>query len=143
MGDLLAEFQRGAAKPAEEEESSSATNPLVSGGDFMQQFFQDVEVVKRQVAAIQQTSVQVQDINQKVALATTTEKEQELSEELKPLLSAANKKANVAKQILQKLREDTERIKTSKDASKQAAEVRIRENLVNTVCFYICYHIYF
>jgi len=48
-------------------------------------------------------------------------------------LSDANKKAQVAKQLLQRLREDTERLKTSKDAGKQVSEIRIRENLMNTL----------
>ena len=99
----------------------------------MEQFFADVEVVKKQIAIITHSSKHISDINQRVVLATTAEKEQELSDELKPVLSDANKKAQVAKQILQKLREDTERIKTSKEGNKQAADIRIRENLVNTL----------
>ena len=104
-----------------------------AGEQFMSQFFIDVELVKKQIAIITQSSKQISDINQRVLLVTTAEKEQELSDELKPVLSDANKKANVAKQLLQRLREDTERLKTSKDASKQVSEIRIRENLVNTL----------
>ena len=99
----------------------------------MSQFFIDVELVKKQIAVITQSSKQISDINQRVLLVTTADKEQELSDELKPVLSDANKKANVAKQLLQRLREDTERLKTSKDAAKQVSEIRIRENLVNTL----------
>jgi t-SNARE complex subunit (syntaxin) len=106
-----------------------------SNGDkqFMAEFFADVEIVKKQMAVISAASVHITDINQRVVLATTAAREQELSDELKPVLNESNKKAQVAKQILQRLREDTERIKTSKEGSKQASEIRIRENLVNTL----------
>lgn len=100
---------------------------------FMAQFFKDIEIVKKQVAFIGQSTANIKDINQRVALATTTEKEQDLSEELKPLLADSNKKATIAKTLLQKLREDTERLKSSKDAANNVSDIRIRENLVNTL----------
>ena len=98
---------------------------------FMEQFFADIEQVKKHIGVITESTAHVADINQRVLLAANSEKEQGLSDELKPVLNNANKKAHVAKQILQKLREDTERIKTSKDG--KPSEIRIRENLVNTV----------
>lgn len=99
----------------------------------MAEFFADVEIVKKQMAVISASTLHITDINQRVVLATTSAREQELSDELKPVLNDANKKAQVAKQILQRLREDTERIKTSKEGTSQASEIRIRENLVNTL----------
>jgi len=99
----------------------------------MCQFFIDVELVKKNISSIKAASKAVTDINQKVALATTAEKEAELSEALKPVLKDANKKAQLSKQLLQALREETDKVKESKDAGKLASEIRIRENLVNTL----------
>ena len=65
-------------------------------------------------------------------LATTPEKEQQLSADLTPVIQATNKKASVAKQLLQSLREETERQKTSTNSGEKN-EIRIRENLINTL----------
>lgn len=99
----------------------------------MTQFFADVEMIKKHISSIKAASKGVMDISQKVAMATTAEREAECSEALKPILKDANKKAQMAKQLLQALREETDKIKDSKDAGKQASEIRIRDNLVNTL----------
>jgi t-SNARE complex subunit (syntaxin) len=65
-------------------------------------------------------------------LATTSEREAELSHELSPIISTTNKKAAVAKQLLARLKEETDRMKTEKN-SKDANTLRIRENLTNTL----------
>ena len=63
-------------------------------------------------------------------MTTTSEKEKELSSELGPLISDTNKKAAFAKNLLGKLREETEKMKSS---SGNNPEIRIRENLANTL----------
>ncbi|CAE7677949.1 Stx3, partial [Symbiodinium microadriaticum] len=69
-----------------------------------------------------------------VALATTPEREQELSANLGPIITDTNKRAALAKQLLQRLREDCDGIKSSPSTSqKEANELRIRENLINTL----------
>lgn len=136
MADRLSEFQSGATHvtSAEEVDIEMADSSASQKNEkYMSQFFADVESIKKYISAIRGASKAVTDINQKVALATTAEKESELSEALKPVLKDANKKAQLAKQLLQGLREETDKIKESKDAGKQAAEIRIRENLVNTL----------
>lgn len=137
MGDLLAEFRQGAvavptADPDDVDVEMRDTNS--GGGEkYMADFFSDVEIIKGHIAAIKGASKAISDINQKVALATTADKESELSEQLKPVLKDANKRAQVAKQYLQALRDQTDELKRSRDAGKQAAEIRIRENLINTL----------
>lgn len=64
-----------------------------------------------------------------VVLATTNEHEQDESRELETLIKDTNQKAAVAKQLLKKLREETE---TMAPGSKQS-EIKIRDNLVNTM----------
>lgn len=101
--------------------------------DFMQQFFGDADRVKACIKDIVEATKKIADINQNVVQATTADKEQDFSSELEPLIKSTNKKAANAKQTLQKLREDTERLKTSNSGSKQTPEIRIRENLTNTL----------
>ena len=47
------------------------------------------------------------------------------------MINDTNKKAAIAKQILQKLREETEQLRSTNAA--KISELRIRENLVNTL----------
>lgn len=103
-----------------------------SGGNaFMQEFFGDVDIVRSNIHAIEEATKKISAINQSVILATTTEKEQGMGADLQPIIAATNKKAAVAKQLLQRLREDTERLKTTSGAKQ--SEIKIRENLGNTV----------
>lgn len=95
------------------------------------EFFGDVELVKKNVNMIKNVTIRISEIQQQVVLATTNDKEAELSAELKPLVEETNKKANIAKGILQKLREDTERMKAADKTGN--GEIRIRENLVSTL----------
>jgi t-SNARE complex subunit (syntaxin) len=98
----------------------------------MQEFFGDVEIVKANIIVIKEATRKISEISQNVQQATTGDREHEFSQELEPLVKSTNKKATVAKQLLQRLREDTERLKTSA-ASKNSPEIRIRENLANTL----------
>lgn len=108
-------------------ESSSGT-----GSVSMQQFFSDVELVKKHILVIRNSTKRVADINQQVVLATTSESEHEESQELQLLVTETNKKAAIAKQLLKKLNEETEGLKGTPGNNKQS-EIRIRENLSNTL----------
>ena len=88
-------------------------------------------MVKANINAIRDATKKIADINQEVMLATTSEREQDFSTDLSPIITSTNKKASTAKKLLQSLREDTEKLKTSKDAKQ--SEIRIRENLANTL----------
>ncbi len=101
--------------------------------DYMQDFFSDVEIVKANIVIIKEATRKIADINQNVLQATTMDKEQDFSSELEPLVKSTNKKATIAKQLLQRLREDTERLKSTNSNAKQTPEIRIRENLANTL----------
>jgi len=128
----LAELKKGASASPEdvvidvEGESSSGT-----GSVSMQRFFQDVELVKQNIMVIRNSTKRVAEINQQVVLATTSESEHEESQELQTLITGTNKKAAIAKQLLKKLNEETEGLKTA-PGNKQS-EIRIRENLSNTL----------
>ena len=128
----LAELKKGASAAPEDVviemdgESSSGT-----GSVSMQRFFQDVELVKQNIMMIRNSTKRVAEINQQVVLATTSESEHEESQELQTLITGTNKKAAIAKQLLKKLNEETEGLKTA-PGNKQS-EIRIRENLSNTL----------
>ena len=128
----LAELKKGASAAPEdvvidiEGESSSGT-----GSVSMQRFFQDVELVKQNIMVIRNSTKRVAEINQQVVLATTSESEHEESQELQVLINGTNKKASIAKQLLTKLNEETEGLKSA-PGNKQS-EIRIRENLSNTL----------
>ncbi len=97
----------------------------------MQAFFKDVELVKQNILVIQTSTRRISDINQQIILATSSEKEQDLSTDLGPTISETNKKAAITKALLQKLREETEKNKASSTCKQ--SEIRIRENLGNTL----------
>lgn len=145
MTDRLAELRRGAGPPVAE---APTMNPFHDGGGAaargadpipsssglspaMVQFFEDVELTKKAINTIKEATAAIAGISQSAVLATSNEREAELSRELSPYIAEANKKASFAKQMLQHLRVDTERIKTS--AAGKASDLRIRENLLNTL----------
>lgn len=99
----------------------------------MQEFFNDVELVKSNIVAIKDATRKITEINQGVQTATTADREQDFSGDLEPLVKTTNKKASIAKQLLQRLREDTERMKTSNQGGKNTSDIRIRDNLTNTL----------
>ena len=99
----------------------------------MVQFFSDVELVKNAINAIKEAAGAIAGITQSAVLATSSEREGELSKEMAPILQVANKKASFAKQMLQHLRLDTERMKSSGSPDVKPSDLRIRENLLNTL----------
>jgi hypothetical protein len=114
MNDRLKDLKRGAARPEQisleiDSGGGGAGDHLMGeeGGahhhhQFMQEFFATVEEVKQSILAIRLSTKRVGEINQQVVLATTSEREGELSKELTPLVNETNKKAAISKQLLQK-----------------------------------------
>lgn len=83
-------------------ETNGGDSLIPKDDSFMHDFFQNVEIVKNNIIAIKNATKRVSEINQDVILATTSEKEAELSAELTPLISETNKKAAFSKQMLQR-----------------------------------------
>lgn len=134
MNDRLAELKKGAPQTIDVDDANeTAATAQGQGGaqsEAMRQFFADVELVKKNIVVIKQAAKRIGDISQQVGLTTTSEREKELSNELSPLVSETNKKAAYAKNLLQRIREETEKL--SKSGSTNP-EIRIRENLTNTL----------
>eukprot|EP00596_Hydrurales_sp_CCMP1899_P009132 CAMPEP_0119036560 /NCGR_PEP_ID=MMETSP1177-20130426/4350_1 /TAXON_ID=2985 /ORGANISM="Ochromonas sp, Strain CCMP1899" /LENGTH=169 /DNA_ID=CAMNT_0006996619 /DNA_START=167 /DNA_END=673 /DNA_ORIENTATION=- len=133
MVNRLSELKKGAAEIDPEDIAIDIDEPIAAGNSkaFMQEFFADVEKVKMNILTIRTSTTRVGEINQQVVLATTNEHEQDESKELTALISDTNKKAAVAKNLLKKLRDDTDALKDNPKAKQ--SEVRIRQNLANTL----------
>lgn len=98
----------------------------------MKDFFGDVNIVKESILAIKEATNEITELNQKVVTAASPEKENEISASMTPILQKTQAKATYTKQLLQRLREQTERMKSS-NSPQDANELRIRDNLVNTL----------
>lgn len=128
MNDRLAELKKGAPQAVDVDSEPAAGGSGQS--EAMRQFFSDVEMVKKNIVVIKQASKRIADISQQVELTTTADKEKELSAELGPLITDTNKKATFAKTLLDRIRSETDRLKSS---AGNNPESRIRENLANTL----------
>mmetsp|Transcript_14883 Transcript_14883/g.21241 ORF Transcript_14883/g.21241 Transcript_14883/m.21241 type:complete len:346 (-) Transcript_14883:281-1318(-) len=98
---------------------------------YMESFFKDVDAIKADVDAIRDATKRVGEINEEAIKATTTSKEEELSRLLKPLIDKTNKRAKRTKNLLALLKEENQNLKNDKEV--KASDMRIRENLCNTL----------
>lgn len=97
----------------------------------MQQFFADVEIVKKHIRTIQAAAANIQTVDQSYGIATTSAQESALSAQSKVIVADASKCAQIAKSMISIMRENNERIRTS--PYNRQGEQRIRENLTNTL----------
>uniref|UniRef100_A0A7R9WLG1 t-SNARE coiled-coil homology domain-containing protein n=1 Tax=Pseudictyota dubia TaxID=2749911 RepID=A0A7R9WLG1_9STRA len=97
----------------------------------METFFRDVESIKADIEAVSKATKRIGEINEDAVLATTDAKEAQLSNELRPLVDATNKRAKRTKNLLALLKEDNEKLK--KEGDVKQSDMRIRENLCNTL----------
>ena len=98
---------------------------------FMEEFFGDVDMVKGHINHIKDTTRKIEEINQALVLTANSDKDSEISGGLQAMISTTNKKAAIAKKMLQELQENTARLKTT--AGAKQSEIRIRENLCVTL----------
>jgi len=97
----------------------------------MQEFFADVELIKKHIRAIQMATGKVLDVDQSYGMATTSAQEAALSAESSRVVADASKCAQTAKQMISLLREANDRLRVS--GSSKQGEQRIRDNLSNTL----------
>lgn len=74
----------------------------------------------------------IQSINQEVLLATSSDVEANLSNQLNKVLGSSNRAAKRCKATLQTIQDETEIMKKEKTTAN-SNELRIRENLINTL----------
>ena len=80
----------------------------------MEVFFKYVDTIKADIEMIAKATKKINLINEKALQATTTQEENELSKQLRPLISETNEKAKGTKRLLGLLKEDTEKLKSEK-----------------------------
>lgn len=79
---------------------------------YMDHFFNEVESIKEDIEHVKKATRKIGDINEEALQATTTEKENELSNRLRPLIDSTNKRAKRTKQLLGLLKEETKKLET-------------------------------
>lgn len=118
---------------------SSSDGPGGTGGaqkGSMTRFFEDVDMVKKGISTIKEASSHVSMLTQEAIMATSTEKESQLSAEMKPSIEKANGQSKFTKNMLNALKEETTSLKNRLDNGEEvasASDIRIRENLLNTL----------
>ena len=90
-------------------------------------------MVKTIVNDIKDATKAISRINQQVILASTPEEESKISQTMTPIVASTNQKAAVGKKTLQLLKDNTEQMKGNLLSKPKPAEMRIRENTVNTI----------
>lgn len=118
--------------------SSDAPGPDPSAGQrgTMPRFFEDVDMVKNGISIIKEATAQVSMLTQESIMATSTEKETQLSAEMKPSIDKANEQSKFTKNMLNALKEETTSLKIRQENGERVvstSDVRIRENLLNTL----------
>ena len=99
----------------------------------MDQFFVVVESIKADISAIRDATQEIGEINEDAILAHTQDEERSLSARLQPLVSSTNKRAKHAKALLDVIKKQNASDKESKKKSVSASDMRVRENLNNTL----------
>jgi t-SNARE complex subunit (syntaxin) len=112
---------------ADEQQNLNAANQTV----IMDNFFKDVDSINADIDAVTTATKRISDIDEKAKLTTHEAEENKLSAEIRPLISSTNKKAKTTKALLTVLKTENERFK--EDESISNADLRKRENLVNTL----------
>lgn len=82
---------------------------------YMETFFKEVEEIKKDIDAVKTASQKIMDIHEEALQATTTEKENELSRKLQPLVNQTNQRAKRTKNLLSLLKEETKKLKDAGD----------------------------
>lgn len=95
-------------------------------------FFSHVEYLQTTIYSIGQAAGRIDALNEQYRMATTASRETEISSELEPVLARTNSDARRSKEILGLLREDNSRA-AAVLGNNAAGDLRIRENLVNTL----------
>ena len=77
---------------------------------YMDHFYNEVDSIKLDIDNVKKATMKIHDINEAALQATTTEKENELSNKLRPLIDATNNRAKRTKNLLGLLKEETKKL---------------------------------
>lgn len=82
---------------------------------YMETFFKEVEDIKKDIEAVKTATQKIIDIHEEALQATTTDKENELSRKLRPLVDQTNQRAKRTKNLLSLLKEETKKLKDAEE----------------------------
>lgn len=112
MNDRLADLTYGGANTSMDDvtvdQMEAGTTDNGAASNYMEQFFADVETIKADIQAVRDATKAIGQINEEAVLATTTDKERELSNRLRPLVDSTNKKAKHAKALLELIKKQNQ-----------------------------------
>jgi hypothetical protein len=89
---------------------------------FMDHFFREVTNIKADIDAVAQAAKEIDNINEFAMRATTSDEENKLSKQLKPLVEAINQRARRTKTLLGLLKEETTKLEAENKLS--ASDIR-------------------
>jgi hypothetical protein len=84
--------------------------PPPAQAKHMEHFFREVESIKDDIENVKKATKQIGNINEAVLQATTSDEENELSRQLRPLVDATNKRAKRTKTLLGLLKDETKKL---------------------------------
>jgi syntaxin 1B/2/3 len=96
----------------ENENDEEMQKPPPQQSTFMDHFFNEVESIKEDIEHVKKATRKIGDINEEALQATTTDKENELSKKLRPLVDQTNNRARRTKNLLGLLKEETKKLET-------------------------------
>ena len=106
LGDLPAWANDSESEDGDVELGSTSKN----NNSIMDHFFREVDSIKQDIEAVTKATKKIGDINEAALQATTTEQENELSRQLRPLVDNTNKRAKRTKNLLGLLKEENQKL---------------------------------
>jgi hypothetical protein len=125
MNDRLGDLPAWAGG-SDDEDDFQFNNTAPPGGDVemgdtnkqpkhMEHFFREVESIKVDIDAVKKATRSIGEINDSALQATTTEEENVLSRQLRPLIDQTNKQAKRTKTLLGLLKEETKKLQDNNE----------------------------
>lgn len=118
---------------ANEDDDGAADQGNGSGSqaEHMKQFFNDVEAIKGDISSVSNATEQITTLKDKAVLATSEQEETQISDTIRTLVETTNKRAKTCKNLLGLLKQENSNLSEKKEIT--ATDLRVRENLVNTL----------
>jgi t-SNARE complex subunit (syntaxin) len=141
MNDRLGDLPAWAGDSDDEDDFQFNNTP---GGDVemgdtnkqpkhMEHFFREVESIKTDIDAVKKATKSIGSINDKALQATTTEEENVLSRQLRPLIDQTNKQAKRTKTLLGLLKEETKKLQDANEIKQSDLRYVVSETITITV----------
>jgi len=127
--DDAEDFEWG--KETEDTDANTNGNEAPSQPEHMKQFFDDVEAIKSDIAAVTEATEQIITLKDQAVLATSETEEARISDTIRTLVEGTNGRAKKCKNLLGLLKEENANLKQEEAA--KPTDLRVRENLVNTL----------